>query len=41
VEGIFPSYRLVDERQGHGVLSGTMAVLLFFIPLTVLGWFWY
>jgi rhomboid protease GluP len=34
-------YRLVDERQGHGVLSGTVAVLLFFIPLAVLGWFWY
>ncbi len=41
VEGIYPSYRLIDERQGHGVLSGTVAVLLFFIPLAVLGWFWY
>ena len=34
-------YRLVDERQGHGILAGTVAVLLFFIPLAVLGWFWY
>ncbi len=40
VEGIYPTYQLVDERQGHGALSGTAAVLLFFIPLTVLGWIW-
>jgi rhomboid protease GluP len=40
VEGIYPTYQLVDERQGHGALSGTAAVLLFFIPLTILGWIW-
>jgi rhomboid protease GluP len=40
VEGIYPLQHLVDERQGHGALSGTAAVLLFFIPLTALGWFW-
>jgi rhomboid protease GluP len=40
VEGIFPSLRLVDEREGHGSLAGTIAVLLFFIPLTALGWIW-
>jgi len=40
VEGIFPSLRLVDEREGHGALAGTIAVLLFFIPLTALGWIW-
>jgi rhomboid protease GluP len=41
VEGIYPTYRLVDERHDNGIISGTAAVLLFFIPLTVLGWFWY
>jgi rhomboid protease GluP len=40
VQGIYPSLQLVDEREGHGVLSGTLAVLLFFIPLTILGWIW-
>lgn len=40
LEGFQPMVRLVDERQGHGALSGTTAVLLFFIPLTMLGWFW-
>jgi rhomboid protease GluP len=40
MEGFYPSIRLVDEREGHGALSGTLAVLLFFIPLTVLGWVW-
>jgi rhomboid protease GluP len=40
MEGFYPSIRLIDEREGHGALAGTMAVLLFFIPLTVLGWFW-
>lgn len=40
VEGIYPMLSLVDEREGHGVLAGTAAVLLFFIPLTALGWFW-
>ena len=40
LEGLYPSLRLVDEREGHGALAGTAAVLLFFIPLTVLGWIW-
>jgi len=37
VEGIFPSLYLTDERQGHGVLAGTAAVLLLFIPLAAVG----
>jgi rhomboid protease GluP len=40
VEGFFPSMRLIDEREGHGSLAGTVAVLLFFIPLAALGWIW-
>jgi rhomboid protease GluP len=40
LEGFSPSVRLVDEREGHGALAGSTAVLLFFIPLTILGWFW-
>lgn len=40
LEGFTPSVKLVDEREGHGALVGSLAVLIFFIPLTVLGWFW-
>jgi rhomboid protease GluP len=40
MEGFYPSVRLVDEREGHGAFAGTLAVLLFFIPLTLLGWIW-
>jgi rhomboid protease GluP len=40
LEGFYPSVKLVDERQGGGALAGTLSVLLFFIPLTALGWFW-
>ena len=40
LEGFYPSVKLVDEREGHGALAGTLSVLLFFIPLTVLGWIW-
>ncbi|MBA4380549.1 MAG: rhomboid family intramembrane serine protease [Anaerolinea sp.] len=40
VEGIFPSLHVVDERDGHGLLAGTTAVLLIFIPLAALGWIW-
>ncbi len=40
LEGFMPSVRLVDEREGHGALAGTLAVLIFFIPLTILGWIW-
>ena len=40
VEGIAPYLQLVDEREGHGSIAGTAAALLFFIPLTILGWIW-
>jgi len=40
LEGFYPSLRLVDARDGHGAFAGTVAVLLFFIPLTLLGWLW-
>jgi rhomboid protease GluP len=39
MEGIYPSLRLVDERQGHGAVTGAAVVLLVFIPLAALGWF--
>jgi len=40
VEGFPPDLRLIDEREGHGALTGTIAVLLFFVPLAALGWIW-
>jgi rhomboid protease GluP len=40
LEGFYPSVNLVDEREGHGGFAGTLSVLLFFIPLTALGWIW-
>jgi rhomboid protease GluP len=40
VEGLYSSPKLIDEREGHGAFAGTVAVLLFFVPLTVLGWIW-
>ncbi len=40
LEGFYPSVNVVDEREGHGAMAGTVAVLLFFIPLTALGWIW-
>jgi rhomboid protease GluP len=40
VEGLYPSLRLIDEREGQGALAGTTAVLLFFLPLAALGWIW-
>jgi len=40
VEGLYPSLQVVDEREGHGLVAGTTAVLLFFIPLAALGWIW-
>jgi len=40
LEGFYPSVKLIDEREGHGAFAGTMSVLLFFIPLTALGWIW-
>jgi rhomboid protease GluP len=40
IQGDYQSMRLVDEREGRGALAGSLALLLFFIPLTALGWFW-
>jgi rhomboid protease GluP len=40
VEGIYPYLHLVDEREGHGAISGAAIVLLVFIPLTAIGWIW-
>ncbi len=40
VEGIYPSLRLGDEREGEGILLGVSVVLLIFIPLAILGWIW-
>jgi rhomboid protease GluP len=40
VEGIYPQLRLVDEREGHGAITGAALVLLMFIPLTLFGWLW-
>jgi rhomboid protease GluP len=40
VEGMYPYLRLVDEREDHGVITGTAIVLLIFIPLAILGWVW-
>jgi rhomboid protease GluP len=40
VEGIYPAMSVVDEREGHGLLAGTIAVLLFFIPIAAMGWIW-
>jgi rhomboid protease GluP len=38
VEAGFGTYRLVDEREGHGALTGTLVVLIIFVPLAILGW---
>jgi rhomboid protease GluP len=40
IEGFYPAVKLIDEREGHGAFAGSVAVLLFFIPLTLLGWIW-
>lgn len=40
VEGIYPDFRVVDERKGHGLLAGSLAVLLMFVPIAALGWLW-
>ncbi len=40
LEGLYPTLKVVDEREGHGALAGTFFVLLFLIPLTALGWIW-
>lgn len=38
VEGLYPAFRLVDEREGHGAITGMAVVLLIFIPLALIGW---
>ena len=40
VEQGFGSYRLSDEREGHGALTGTLIVLVVFVPLAIMGWIW-
>jgi rhomboid protease GluP len=40
LEGFYPSVKLIDEREGRGAFAGALSVLLFFIPLTALGWIW-
>jgi rhomboid protease GluP len=32
------NFRLVDEREGHGAITGTAVALLVLIPLAALGW---
>ncbi|MCX7608477.1 MAG: rhomboid family intramembrane serine protease [Anaerolineales bacterium] len=40
VEGVYPHFRLVDEREGQGAITGVSIVLLIFVPLAALGWIW-
>jgi len=40
VEGFFPDLHVIDERKGNGLLAGSLAVLLMFIPIATLGWLW-
>jgi len=40
IEGIFPSVHIEDERKDNGLLSGSLAVLFFFIPLAAMGFLW-
>jgi rhomboid protease GluP len=40
VEGLYPSLQVVDERKDNALLAGSLAVLLFFIPLAAMGFFW-
>lgn len=40
VEGVYPEMHVVDERKDNGLLAGSLAVLLFFIPLAVMGFIW-
>jgi len=40
LEGIFPTVHIQDERKDTGLLSGSIAVLLFFIPLVAMGFLW-
>ena len=40
VEGLYPSLHVEDEREDNALLAGSLAVLLFFIPLAAMGFFW-
>ena len=40
VDGFYPSLQVEDERKSSGLLAGSLAVLLFFIPLAAMGFFW-
>jgi len=40
VEGIFPSVHIEDERKDRGLISGSIAVSLFFIPIAAMGFLW-
>jgi rhomboid protease GluP len=40
VEGFYPDLHMVDERKSSGLLAGSLAVLLFFIPLAAMGFIW-
>lgn len=40
VDGLYPSLHVEDERKSNGVLAGSLAVLLFFIPLAAMGFIW-
>ena len=40
VDGIFPNLQMVDQRKSSGLLAGSLAVLLFFIPIAAMGFIW-
>ena len=40
VEGFYPDLQVEDERKSNGTLAGSLAVLLFFIPLAAMGFIW-
>jgi rhomboid protease GluP len=40
VEGFYPNLQVEDERKSNGTLAGSLAVLLFFIPLAAMGFIW-
>jgi rhomboid protease GluP len=40
VDGIFPNLQMVDQRKSGGLLAGSLAVLLFFIPIAAMGFIW-
>lgn len=40
VDGIYPNLQMVDQRKSSGLLAGSLAVLLFFIPIAAMGFIW-